>query len=300
MSYLLKGKKVMLTYSQWKDSVARDLVPANRIGEDLILLRSTEPVQMDFGPFHADMTISIIIKKGILKININMTDYEAAAPCMVTILPGQTFKVTELPDNMEGDTIIMSDRFSNDLFSEYSAFSQLRKAIEFRPVTSLDGIENAFDIYLGLLDDLIKSPLMETYKFEAAKHLTLSMFYSTVFYLHEVGEVKPADRQSMIFKQFETELKQNYKREREVGFYAARLSITPKYLSSVVLQQTGKSALKVIDEYVVNECQALLLSTSLTVQQISDKLNFPSQAVFSKFFKRMTGISPREYRKQKL
>lgn len=290
----------MLTYNQWKNSVAGDFSHAERIGEDMILLKGAGLMQNELGPFHADMTIAIILNEGTLKINIDMTDYEAAAPCMVIIMPKQTFKVTEFPDNMNGDTIIMSDRFSNELFNEYSTFSQLRKNIELRPVIPLTGIESAFSIYLRLLDNLIKSPVVEAYKFEAAKHLTLSMFYSTVFYLHDIEEVKPIDRQSIIMSQFEKELKLNYKREREVGFYADRLSITPKYLSAVVLNQTGKSALKVINEYVVNECQALLLSTDLTIQQISDKLNFPSQAIFSKFFKRMTGISPREYRKRLL
>lgn len=286
----------MLTYSQWKSSVEGDFDHADRIGEDLILLRSAGLVQKELGPFHADMTVAIIIREGFLKININMSDYEAAAPCMVIVMPGQTFKVTELPENMEGDTIIMSDRFSKELFNGYQTFSQLRKTIEFRPVVCLDGIEDAFSIYLRLLENLIKSPVVEAYKLEAARHLTLSMFYSTVFYLHDIGEVKPADRRSKILDRFEKELKLNYKKEREVSFYAEKLSITPKYLSSVILQQTGKSALKVINEYVVNECQALLLSTDLSLQQISDRLNFPSQAVFSKFFKRMTGMSPRGYR----
>lgn len=290
----------MLTYSQWKNSVAGDFSQAERIGEDLVLLKGAGLMQKELGPFHADMTIAIILDEGALKINIDMTDYEAIAPCMVIIMPKQTFKVTELPDNMNGDTIIMSDRFTNELFNEYSTFSQLKINIELRPVIPLAGIESAFSIYLRLLDNLIKSPVVEAYKFEAAKHLTLSMFYSTVFYLHDIEEVKPTDRQSIIMSRFEKEMKLNYKREREVGFYADRLSITPKYLSAVVLNQTGKSALKVINEYVVNECQALLLSTDLTIQQISDKLNFPSQAIFSKFFKRMTGISPREYRKRLL
>lgn len=288
----------MLTYTQWKNSVTGDFAHGNRIGEDLILLKSTEPVQKKLGPFHADITIAIIITKGAFKININMTDYEATAPCMITILPKQIFKVVELPDNMMGDTIIMSNRFSNELFSEYSAFNQLRKIVEFNPVIRLDGMERAFNIYLKLLENLLNSPVIEAYKFEAAKHLTLSMFYSTGSYLHNINEIKPTDRRSMIFNQFEKDVKTNYRKEREVSFYAEKLFITPKYLSAVVLQQTGKSALKLINEYVINDCQALLLSTNLTVQQISNKLNFPSQAAFSKFFKRMTGFSPLEYRKR--
>ncbi len=65
-----------------------------------------------------------------------------------------------------------------------------------------------------------------------------------------------------------------------------------------MLEQTGKSALKVINEDLVNECQTLLFSTTLTLRQISDKLNFPSQAIFGKLFKRMTELSMRDYRKQ--
>ncbi len=253
---------------------------------------------MEVGPFISDKIIAIILKSGTMKLMIDMVEHEAVAPCMIIILPNQTFKIAQLPENLDGTTIMMSKEFSDSLFNEYAGFNQLNRTVGISPVTYLvDGIKEAFDTYLKLLEDLIISPL-RPYKLEAAKHLTLSMFYGVVFSLHDLSEVKPADRQTNLFKLFEKELRINYKREREVSFYAEKLCITPKYLSAIILEQTGKSALKVINEYVANECQALLLSTNLNLQQISDKLNFPSQAIFSKFFKRMTGLSPREYRKQ--
>ncbi len=253
---------------------------------------------MEVGPFLSDMIIAIILKSGTLNLTIDMVDYEAVAPCLIIILPKQTFKIKYLPEDLDGSTIMMSSSFSESLFNEYAAFNQLRKTIEISPITNLSGgIQVAFATYLELLENLIKSPI-KAYKLEAAKHLTLSMFYGVVFSLHDMNEVKPIDRQAILFKQFERELRMNYRKEREVSFYADKLCITPKYLSAIVLAQTGKSALKCINEYVTNECQALLLSTNLTLQQISDKLNFPSQSVFSKFFKRMTGVSPRDYRKQ--
>ena len=86
----------MLTYNQWKNSVVGDFSHAERIGEDLILLKGAELMQKELGPFHTDMTIAIILNEGSLKINIDMTDYEAASPCMVIIMHKQTFKVTEL------------------------------------------------------------------------------------------------------------------------------------------------------------------------------------------------------------
>ncbi|MDR0368520.1 MAG: helix-turn-helix domain-containing protein, partial [Bacteroidales bacterium] len=53
-----------------------------------------------------------------------------------------------------------------------------------------------------------------------------------------------------------------------------------------------------IDNYVVLEAKALLKSTNMTVQQISDELNFPSQSFFGKYFHRVVGVSPKEYRQK--
>ena len=69
------------------------------------------------------------------------------------------------------------------------------------------------------------------------------------------------------------------------------------YLSTVIKNVSGKTAAEWIDDYVILEAKSLLKSTNLTIQQISDGLNFPSQSFFGKYFKRQTGISPKEYKK---
>ena len=63
---------------------------------------------------------------------------------------------------------------------------------------------------------------------------------------------------------------------------------------------SGRSALNIIDEYVIAESKALLHSTTRSIQQISNELNFVSQSVFGKYFKRITGLSPKEYRQQQM
>ena len=107
---------------------------------------------------------------------------------------------------------------------------------------------------------------------------------------------RPRTKQEELCRRFEEELRAHYMRERQVAFYAGRLCVTPKYLSAVVRQQTGRTAQACIETYVVTESKALLLSTDLSVQQIADRLNFPSQSVFGKYFKRATGLSPRAFR----
>ena len=51
-----------------------------------------------------------------------------------------------------------------------------------------------------------------------------------------------------------------------------------------------------IERYVILEAKAMLRSSNLTVQQISDELYFPSQSFFGKYFKKSTGMSPKEFR----
>jgi AraC-like DNA-binding protein len=61
-------------------------------------------------------------------------------------------------------------------------------------------------------------------------------------------------------------------------------------------QETGMTALDWIERHVVLYAKSCLSSTSMTIQQISDELDFPSQSVFGKYFKRVEGVSPKTYR----
>ena len=105
----------------------------------------------------------------------------------------------------------------------------------------------------------------------------------------------PRTRQEEIFQRFISEVETYYRRERSVKFYADLLCISPKYLSSVIYKVSQKLAGEWIDAYVILEAKTLLKSERLTVQQISERLNFPNQSFFGKFFKRCSGMSPKEY-----
>ncbi|MDR2805936.1 MAG: helix-turn-helix domain-containing protein [Dysgonamonadaceae bacterium] len=81
--------------------------------------------------------------------------------------------------------------------------------------------------------------------------------------------------------------------------YASKLCLTPKYFSKIIKDNSGISASEWIDNYIILEAKALLKSTNITILQISDELNFPSQSFFGKYFKRVTGMSPKSYRENK-
>ena len=103
-------------------------------------------------------------------------------------------------------------------------------------------------------------------------------------------------RKDIYFKQFMMLVTEHYKVERSVGFYADKMHITPKYLSGLIKQVSGKSAAEWIDHYVVLEAKNLIKYSGLNIQEIAYSLNFPNQSFFGKFFKRLSGMSPSEYK----
>ena len=87
-------------------------------------------------------------------------------------------------------------------------------------------------------------------------------------------------------------MREYHKAERAISFYAEKMFISPKYLSLIIKESTGKSAGEWIDQYVIQEAKNMLRYSGKNVQQISYELNFPNQSSFGKYFKNLTGMSP--------
>ena len=105
------------------------------------------------------------------------------------------------------------------------------------------------------------------------------------------------NRRSEYVRDFFKLIHLHHTRERAVSFYAEKLFISPKYLSLLIKEATGRSAAKWIDEYVVMEAKNMLRFSGKNIQQVAYSLNFPTQSSFGKYFKHMTGMSPSEYQK---
>jgi len=122
--------------------------------------------------------------------------------------------------------------------------------------------------------------------------------YDKISRFHSQVEIRESDRKNKLFKQFVNLIHKHCTHIREVGFYANELSISSRYLSTIARKNDKRSAKAFIDDCVTQEIKLLLHSTDLSIQEIADKLNFPDQSYLGRFFKRQTGMSPKEYRKQ--
>ncbi|MCM1302427.1 MAG: helix-turn-helix domain-containing protein [Bacteroides cellulosilyticus] len=83
---------------------------------------------------------------------------------------------------------------------------------------------------------------------------------------------------------------------RNIQYFADKMNITPRYLYKVCKESMGYTPKEIIDYNIVGEAKKLLLTTTLTIQEISIRLKFPDSATFGQYFKRIEGVAPQEFR----
>lgn len=106
-------------------------------------------------------------------------------------------------------------------------------------------------------------------------------------------------RKKELFRNFINRLVESHQVSREVLFYANELGVSSGYLNEVCNEVSGHSAKAIIDSAVTAKLKYELSYTTKSIQELSDEYNFPSQSYFTRYYKRMTGLTPSEFRKKK-
>lgn len=99
-----------------------------------------------------------------------------------------------------------------------------------------------------------------------------------------------------IFDRFMLLLGKEPSKRKQVSYYASQLNVTPKYLSKVCKQVSGKSPTRWITESVMDDIYLMLRNTDLSVKELSYKMGFPNSSFFGQYFKEEAGMTPLEYR----
>ena len=113
--------------------------------------------------------------------------------------------------------------------------------------------------------------------------------------------VKASDlqgRSSELYNELIDAIMEHHREASDVRFYAELLNVSSRYLAQVTRRISGKSPKAIIDDYLIHEIELQLKSTDNTVQEIAYRFGFSSQAHFTKFFKKLKGVSPTEFRKK--
>ncbi len=111
------------------------------------------------------------------------------------------------------------------------------------------------------------------------------------------SHIKSGKRAEELFMDFMQMLPRHFIREHGIGFYADTLGVTPTYLSRVVSQVSGRTVVEFINRLLLMEAIWLLENTPLSIEEIAERIGYADSTTFGRFFFRMKGVTPREYRK---
>ena len=255
--------------------------------------------------------IITLVKSGRISASVNMNRCELNANNMIVTGANSiiTFEDDSLQD-LDASVLFVSNEFVHDLNFEIIVLNSLPIASNDAAfiVLTPDETEHIASM-LELLDRNARQTVGEGSEM-LHKGISRSLLTATLYQLmlmsskpREVGSDdeeavhsgRPRSRRMLYTHEFVRLVRKYFRSEHSVRFYADRLCISPKYLSLVVKECTGRSAAEIIDEHLLLEAKNLLRFSGKNIQQVAYELNFSNQSSFGKYFKHLTGLSPSEF-----
>lgn len=275
-----------------RESIKRAGYDMRSAGDDFFIYELHSMAVVDH-PFKIDDYGCCICLEGEANGYIDLSPKQLHASSMAINVPGQLLEQGSMSSNFKAIGITMSRSFVSSFALPFNF--QLDLMLRNNPIIPLQPAQlESLLAYCTMTRSLLEKK--RQFQLETLRHLTCAFFYGIGSHLFQLSEEKSFSHEEELMHSFLNEVKKHCKQNRKVQFYASLLNVSPGYLSTVVKSASGKSPAEWIDNFVAGEARALLKSTSMTIQQISYELGFPSQSFFGKFFKRITSVSPKEYR----
>lgn len=252
-------------------------------------------------PVKLSFTVAIFCLKGRMQFQSNLQEFELRANDVLILQKGAIGEYEGMDEGTQIAVIAFSpEYFQNSL--PLDATMSLQRHLYASPIHHLtpEAMEESMTIYR-----LMKAKVAETdnpFRKGALLGYTQVLTYNSYKYLlrsesENQQSGKKSSRQQELYTQFIHEVQKNFTKERSISYYADVLCVTPKYLSQVIHNVSGRFASDWITDFVILEAKALLKSRQYTIQQVADMLNFSNQSFFGKYFKEKVGCSPSKYQK---
>lgn len=237
----------------------------------------------------------LFLKKGSMRNLLNFEEYEIQERTLTIFPPNFNIEDTNISTDFSAEIIALKETFfeSEDMIKLFSTIwsnpyiLQLNEE-EFRMVEK----------YFSLTRDLLNTTFSTSIKLSLQHLLNSFILNIKTFSGRSIEKDIQSPYKISMFQRFISLVKEHYKQERTIGFYANQLSITPHYLSALIKQTSGETVMQWINKMVILKSKELLREGNLLVYEISNELNFPNPSFFSRFFKKQTGITPFQYQKQ--
>lgn len=249
----------------------------------LVIGQSQPPFVID------DYRLGIFVS-GEIHVNINLVERRITPGTIVFLGPGTIISPISFSGKIEVYGLGLFDDFP--LPQMPSAFNgQVR---DFQIKVSESDIATARHI----IDTIWHAVHQPDYNRQTVSSLVAAMMhlYDGIYRQHIDLLKASQSRKQTIFDRFISLVNQHATREHQIRFYADKMCLTERYLSTIIRQMSGTTAKEWIDRAIIARIKVELKHSNKSVAQISDETYFPNPSFFSKYFKRLTGLTPLEYR----
>ena len=257
-------------------------------------------------PVRFDGYIFFFLKEGHFQVDHNLNTFDVRSGSIMMTVPGNIVKVSSYKPEHIADAelyfLLISKEFMSGIHLDINRVYQESLRLWNYPCIRLseDDISllvEYFTLSRNILHNRIKNKknvlgaLVTSFA-----HVILELWTREISHSRKAENPSTA-RINQLLERFIALVTEYHNTERGVAFYADKLCLSPKYLSKLIKQASGRSAPAWIDSFVILEAKNLLKYSDKSVKQIVYDLHFPNQSVFYKFFKTHTGMTPSQYRK---
>ena len=269
------------------------LVNAQKIKENgIAILDDVRELPSGKEPFTSPDYVICIGHRGTMQMTYDDMPDHSSKQTVAVVFPNHTLRMVSKTDDYLATLVVVDASMLDDPLLRI--IGQLRYRYEPHPWVELDRREYGVIMHLvGVMRETASIDIPNRKHFMMSQlefFMRLLSHYRTV----KLNETAVEKRVSTLFS---NDLAQYFREHRDVGFYAAKVCLTPKHFSTVVKQETGHTAAWWIHRQVVSKAKNLLtMRPDLNIQAVADQLGFADQATFSRYFHRETGLYPTEFR----
>ena len=241
----------------------------------------TDSEYRDIEVFRASDYQRVIVREGLIEIECNLQAFSLSPGNVLVFSPGTLICTKRKSANYDATVIYLQP----DAVGIIQSF-------DYRVISTIN--TDILSSYVSVIMALLAMTKRNT-------PVTLAVQSFLIYLLEEKqNEIEPqhrTDRRSHIFKSFIKLLNEDGRHHHLSSYYSDTLCVSLNYMNDIVKEKSGRTVYQWINEYLITEAKAMLFHSSDTIQQISDYLNFPNPAFFSRFFKQHTGLTPLQFRK---
>lgn len=263
---------------------------------DIYAIEGLEPSARRYMPPYRQgfYQIGLLSYVGDSKVSINMDWLTMQEYPLWFVVPGQVFSWVR-DEKMAGYNIMFKKEFLRNVVTNLIEDFPFLKMSENKVLRLTKEEHESLYFDAERINSVFENPHPYQEKMLQGMLLTFLYFCKAVHERYKSTE-NHLTRAQMITQKFEILVDKMYIDTKNVGDYAEELNITPNYLTTTIKKLTGKSAKDIIQERLLVESKSLLKYSGLDIAEIAYRLNFQEPTHFTRFFKKLSGMTPNTFR----